>query len=194
MANKLNLINEQIEQLGNSERVTKALLALLSREILEYVIINDGVEGNNKGSEDSQVVNRLLNVLTPINLKVAIAFFQHHLAFNFDKDAMVFGKKDKGQWNRKYELVEKFLADKDNTIWTWADRNIDVAPKPMDFAKLNQAMGQLIKKAEKANLGHDNVVRAMLSNGITPQELLDVIQAAANEPEHKEEVQEQQAA
>lgn len=174
-------INELIDQIGNAERITKAALLELSRTVLEYIVVNDGTEGNNKGSEDSQVANRLLDVLTPVNRKVAQAFFRHFLAFHWNEEESKFSGKDKKQWQRKLELVQEFLAEPHNNIWTWADRNIDIAPKPMDFAKLNQAMGQLIKKADKANLGHGNIVRAMLANGVTGEEILAVIQAMADE-------------
>lgn len=183
------LIDELISKLGESERVTKDAMRSLSRDVLEYVMV-DG--GNGKASEDSQVINQLLAVLTPVNKKVAMAFFQHFAAFNFNADDGTFGKKDKQQWARKVEKVEEFLKNADNDIWVWADRNIEVAPKPMDFAKLNQAMGQLIKKADKANLGHGNIVRAMLANGISPDELLEVIQAMADE-QPGEQVEEQPA-
>ncbi len=185
MAN-LNNINNLIDEIGKAERITKDALRILSRELLEYIVVNDGVEGNNKGSEDSQVANRLIDVLTPVNRKVAIAFLRHFLAFHIKEDEdgkfIAFTGKDKKQWQRKLELVQQFLAEPHNNIWTWADRNVDIVPKPMDFAKLNAAMGQLIKKADKAKLGHGNIIRAMLANGITNDEILLVIKEMADAP------------
>lgn len=185
MAN-LARINELIESIGNAERITKAALSELSRSVLEYIVVNDGVEGNNKGSEDSQVANRLIDALTPVNRKVAIAFFTKYLAFHAELDEdgqhVAFRGKDKKQWNRKTDMVREFLTDPHNNIWTYAQREIDIVPKPMDFAKLNQAVGQLIKKANKAKLGNQSVVQAMLSNGITVEDLLAVINAQADAP------------
>ena len=198
---QLNKINELIASLGDAEKITKAALSVLSRDVVEYIMVNDGVEGNNKGSEDSQVANRLLDVLTPVNKKVAIAFFSHFIAFMHVTDGggefSAFGKKDKKQWESKLDKAKEFLADPHANIWSWADRNIDIAPKPMDFAKLNAAMGQLIKKADKAALGHDNIIRAMLANGISLDELLAVIHAEGDKapvPANDEEVPEEKEA
>lgn len=191
-------INELIEALGNAEKVTKESLITLSRDVLEYIMVD---QGNGKASEDSQVANRLLDVLTPVNKKVCIAFLSHFLAFHTSKNEegefVSFGKKDKQHWDKKLDLVISFLAEPHNNVWTWADRNIEIAPKPMDFAKLNQAMGQLIKKAEKAHLGHENVIRAMLANGISLDELLVVIKAAGEQDkpaEEQDKLPEEQAA
>lgn len=170
--NKLVSISLKIEQVAGAERITKQILAELSREVLDYVVLD---------SQDSQVVNRLLSALTPINKKAATLFFQAFLAFNFNADDGAFGKKDKKDWDKKLEKVNEFLADPLNTLWTWADRNIELAPVPMDFAKLNAAMGSLIKKADKAKLGHNNVVRALLANGITTDDILEVLKAMADE-------------
>lgn len=189
---QLNKINELIEQIGAAECITKATLSTLSRDVIEYIMVNDGVEGNNQGSADSQVANRLLDVLTPVNKKVAIAFFSHFLAFHHvteeDGSFTAFGKKNKKDWEGKLDKAKEFLADPHSNLWSWAERNIEVVPKPMDFAKLNAAMGQLIKKADKAALGHDNIIRAMLANGIGLDELLAVIHAEGNKaPEQQEE-------
>lgn len=180
MAN-INQINELIDAVGNSERITKQALTELSRTILEYVVVNDGVEGNNKGSEDSQVVNRLLAALTPVNKKVGMSFFRHFLAFHFDEEGMKFGSKNKKQWDKKEELVKEFLGEPHNNIWTWADRNIEIIPKPMDDKKLNAAIGQIVKKATKAGLGHGNIIKALIVNGVDAGEIITILNAMGEE-------------
>jgi len=185
-------INASIETIQNAEKVTKAVLSEVSRLILEYICIDTD---DGKASEDSQVANRLIDVLTPVNRKVAIEFFVKLLPFHVirseEGEFIGFGKKDKKQWEPKVEKIVEFLADPHQNIWTWADRNIELVAKPMDFAKLNQAMGQLIKKAEKAKLGHENVVRALLANGISIEDLMLVIKQAAEDAPNEEQQEEQ---
>lgn len=181
-------INTKIESIENAEKITKVVLSELSREILEYICL-DTADG--KASEDSQVANRLVAVLTPVNKKVAIEFFTKILPFHVTRDEegafVSFGKKDKKAWEKKVDYIKEFLADPHQNIWTWADRNIEIVAKPMDFAKLNQAMGQLVKKAEKANLGHSNIVRALLANGITTDDILATLKAMADEEPKEQE-------
>ena len=181
-------INTKIDSIESAEKITKVVLSELSREILEYICI-DTADG--KASEDSQVANRLIGVLTPINKKIAIEFFRKILPFHVTRDEegtfVSFGKKDKKAWEKKVDYIKEFLADPHQNIWTWADRNIELVAKPMDFAKLNQAMGQLIKKADKANLGHNNIVRALLANGVTTDDILATLKAMADEQPKEQE-------
>jgi len=188
-------INESIETLQNAEKVTKAVLSELSRSILEYICVDTD---DGKASEDSQVANRLIDVLTPVNKKVAVEFFVKMLPFHVlrteEGEFQAFAKKDKKQWESKVDKIVEFLSDPHQNIWTWAERNIELVSKPMDFAKLNQAMGQLIKKATKAKLGHDHIVQAMLANGISMEDMMVVIKAAIVEQPKPEEQEQLKAA
>ena len=62
MAN-LATINTKIEALAQAEKVTKAVLSELSRELLDYVLVD--------GTHDIAAVNRTLAVLTPMNKQTA---------------------------------------------------------------------------------------------------------------------------
>lgn len=182
---QLQVIDANIARLGDAEKVTKDILGILSRDVVEYIMLDNG-EG--KPSEDSQVANRLLGCLTPMHRKVTEKFLRSVIAFHWDDENKKFIGKDKKNWQAKQEKAKQLLSDRRSNIWTWADKNVEIIRKPLDFAKLNQAMGQLIKKADKAQLGHDNIIRAMLANGITGEEILTVINAMANEaPDEKNE-------
>lgn len=176
---EINNLESRIDIVIGNEKITKSMLVDISRDAVQLLMLE-------AEHPDSRIVNKLIDGLTPVNKKVAIAYFRHFLAFHILTDEegsfLSFGGKDKKQWDKKKEAAEEMLADPHQNIWTWADRNIEVAPKPMDFAKLNQAMGQLIKKANKAKLGSQSVVQAMLSNGITVEDLLAVINAQADAP------------
>ena len=64
-------IDEAITALGNAEKVTKAKLTFLSRNVLTYLVQN--------GSTDIACVDRLLSVCTPMNRETARLFFDHFL-------------------------------------------------------------------------------------------------------------------
>ena len=182
-----------IAELGQAERITKDKLAILSRAILTYILVDDGSDVH-KPAEDSQVINQLLEVLTPLNKKVAVAFFSAFAGFFFDDELSTFGKKDKKRYDGKRDKAIEFLKVEDNTIWTWAERNIVVQPTPMDFAKLNQVIGNIIKKAEKANLGHDQVLKACLANGVSINDMMNLLAEMAKQEQPAEQQQEQAAA
>ena len=125
-------VNSKIVKLGKAEKVTKALLGELSRDLLAYVAVQE--------SWDVAAINRLLAVLTPINKKTAVLFFSHFLPFSFNKDEGNFGAMAKNKEKKakdKEESLAKvgvFLADEDNNIWTYAEENIKVEQKPVDYA------------------------------------------------------------
>lgn len=179
MAN-INKINALIEELGASERITKAHLSVLSRSILEYIMIDDGnQEGvvgiNATGSEDSQVANRLLEILTPVNRKVTTLFFKHFMPFFFDEETLLFKGKNKGQWPKKLLACRTFLADPHQNIWSWAERNVQHEVKPYSVETVVKTVKSLITKCKEAGIGNDEVVKAMLEGGITANEIVAVL-------------------
>ena len=72
----IKTINTKIEAVHASERITKAVLGELSRDLLEYIYVND--------SQDITPVSRLLSGLTPMNKATSILFFKNFLAWKFD--------------------------------------------------------------------------------------------------------------
>jgi hypothetical protein len=156
--NKLSVINTKITALGNAEKVTKAVLAELSRELLDYVMID--------GTHDIAAVNRTIGVLTPVNRKVAIEFFGAFTSHKFNEGTQAFGGKDRKKHDAVLAECTEFLADETNNIWTWADKNIDVTPKPKDyFNKLAKLVEKALSDESEGILAVD-VVNAILAAGI----------------------------
>lgn len=169
----MDAIIKKIKTLAAHENVSKGLLSELSREILTYVMVDNGT---GKASEDSQVMNRLLEVLTPVNYRAVFAFFQTFTGFVADADTKTFGRKDKANFIKKQEKAIEFLADAENNIWTWAARDLEIEAKPVDFAVIQKQMGNLIKKAEKNGMNNTHVVQALLVNGISVEDILVILQ------------------
>lgn len=130
--NTIKQINVKIDTLANAERITKKVLAELSRDILEYIYLpnEDG-----KVSEDISPINRVLAVLTPMNKATAILFFKNFVSWKFDDVAFLFTKKNKKNFEDKLLAVELFLVNEDSNIWTWAANNVTIEPKAIDWTK-----------------------------------------------------------
>lgn len=185
IANNLKAtIVSRIDALKASEKITKAELSAVSRECLLYV----------PDSDDIDVVNRLLNVLTPMNRATAVLFFRHFLMWEFEEDADRFGaklKKEK-QVKRKQDLIDTFLANEDNDIWTWAKTEVTVDYKPKQFAaQITKAVQAALKGEVKDNgetppLSPQDVVAAVLIGGITVVDMIEVAQQRAAEMEEAE--------
>lgn len=174
MTTKATLI-KTIASIAKSEANVKVKLAEISRDLLEYICI--------QGSNDIDTVNRLLNVLTPMNKKTCEMFFTHFLPFNFDKDSGVFTDKMRGErkLDKLTEQADTFLANDGNNIWTWAKDNVKVEAKAVDYLKKIEGD---IKKAldpEKGGLDQAEVLIAVMNGGLTPQAIIAVLEAMGNE-------------
>lgn len=154
----VNNIITNIEAIEQSERITKGALATLSRDILTYM----GVELSN----DIGLVNRLVGALTPMNKAVAIKFFGEFLPFS-EKEG-VFGKKLKGDkaCNKRYDAIATFLSEEGNTIWTWAEVNVEVTKKPKDYqSKIEKLVSKALADDEEG-ISQEDVLRAVLISGV----------------------------
>ena len=128
-------LSNKVDKCGMAEKMTKKLLGELSRELLPYVY----------ESKDVAIVNRLIGVLTPVNKKVAIEFFKAFVGWTFNADTNEFGKKQKdAPYTKKSYASDTFLANKDNTLWTWAETEIEVAPKAKNYG---MKISKLVDKA-----------------------------------------------
>ena len=149
-SNKIGIINTKITKLGDAEKITKKLLGELSRDILEYVVIDE--------SWDSDAINRLLNVLTPVNRGVARLFFETFTPFIVEEGVFLGMPKDKKEKQaakiKATTAVTEFLFNEDNTLWTWAATEVE----PPQLAKpltLDQMMHYIERIASgKANKGN----------------------------------------
>ncbi len=166
----------KIDTLGKAEKVTKQLLGELSRELLEYIIVDE--------SNDIATVNRLLSVLTPMNQKTAVLFFDTFLPFILDTDTNTFGKKTKGEKKVK-EFVDAslaFLDTEDNNIWTWAALNVEIKAKPVDYAKKIEKDVYKALNNDENPLDPSEVLKAVLAGGLDVADIVDLMAAMAEEP------------
>lgn len=177
-AKLLNTINENITIIAASERVTKDTLSVLSRDLLEYIVLN--------GSNDIGTVNRLLDVLTPMNQNAAVLFFNHFLPFQQDDQGVAFGvkTKDKKQLAKYQERVETFMADPLNDIWTWAIRNIEMKPRQAFADRIGAVVKQALAGIEDTDeregleaISPSDVIKAIMVAGVT----LDDVWAAIDD-------------
>lgn len=154
----------QVKKLAGAEKITKEVLRELSRSTLEALHV----------TEDVAYINKVVSALTPVNRKVAILFF--HQFAGFRQENGVFGKKDKSKYEAAKAAAMAFLEDPMNNIWSWAEREVDIAPKEFDINQVTKATERFIKKATDAGMGQADVLRAMFKAGFTPDALLAVMQ------------------
>jgi hypothetical protein len=150
-----------IDALQQSENVTKRELKVLSRSVLEA----------HHSTGDIVFINKLVSVLTPVNKKVAIIFFKAFSGFQWDDQNKVFTKKSKKGYDKAHTAYVEFMADPNNNIWSWAERNVEVEPKPFDVSKVTTFIKSALKKAEQRD-----VLKAVLDGGIDADTLFALIE------------------
>lgn len=152
-----------LRALIKAEKVTRSELMTLSRSVLEAV----------HETGDISYVNRILEVLTPVNRKVAKLYFQMFTGFRYDSESDTFTRKDKKNYDEKKEACDKFLTDPLNNIWSWAGRHVDVEPKAFDAESLKKSIETIIKKATKSNINKMEILKATMDAGFTMDELIE---------------------
>jgi hypothetical protein len=148
-------IESNIVLVAAAEKVTKAALRTLSRELIAYVYETD----------DIAMVNRLLQVLTPVNKRVACLYFPTFIAWAFNEKTCAFGKQSKAKaFNKKYEAACDWLKAESNDIWLWADNEIQMQVKPKNYgAKLTQLVTKALKD-EDEGLTAKEILYAILAS------------------------------
>ena len=154
-----------LETLAQAESITKRELKGLSRDILVAI----------HNTEDSAFLNRLTAVLTPVNKKVMVHFLTHFSGFHYDDKTELFTKKNKPYYQKAMEASSLFLEEPHNNVWTWAERNIDVMPKPFDVSAITKYMQGALKKAQENGLSQKDVMKAVFASGIEIDCLMDVL-------------------
>lgn len=173
----LTRITKRIDKLAASEKVTKAELSALSRELLFYVLTG---HEDTPASYDVQAVNRLLGVLTPMNQRTSVLFFAHFLPFAFDENELKFGKLQQKKKDKFIQQAREFLEDETNDIWAWAARNVKVEKKPVDWSKKISSDIQKALNAEGDDaLTAKEVMVAVLAGGIGVDDLTDMLDIIA---------------
>lgn len=154
------LFNAALDAVRNAESVTKRELKGMSRDLLAVLHAKGGeMEG------DVQFINALLGVVTPMNRRTLVLYFQAFTGFHHDGDTGLFTKKDKKAYEEKRDAALKFLDDPHNNVWTWAERNVEVEVKPFDVNKVTTFIANALKKTKGDQLA---VLRAVFAGGITP--------------------------
>lgn len=172
MSNQLlTTINGRIEKLASSERVTKAELGAVSREILTYTL----------QQWDSQVCNRLVSVLTPRNKQVAILFFKAFTPFVVDKTTGLFsGIRNKEAKAKSEEAIHAFL-ESGQTIWEWdKENNEDIeAKKPNYVGNITRN----VKGAIESGSDRREIIQAVFAGGVSAEEVMAVLAAMEDQQE-----------
>lgn len=163
----------RINAIAQSERITKAELSAVSREALLLLV----------ESEDIRPINAVLgvttdgkSVLSPANKRVANRFFKAFVAFSIDGDVdtqLQFTKKKPKQWEKSVDQIMGFLADESNDIWSWQRENLQMEPKPVNYAK---RLTDTTKKAlESGEIQAVEILQAVMDGGISTDVLLQLI-------------------
>lgn len=155
--------SKSIRSLAGAEKKTKELVRQLSRDVLEA----------HHETGDVAFINKFVSVLTPMNKRTAVLFFKA-FSGHVEKDG-IFGSKDKKHYEEKVEASRLFLEDPLNNMWSWAEVHVQMEAKPLDLNAFNKRMGQLLKKADEAEIPHAEVVKAILANGITVHEIMALL-------------------
>lgn len=153
----------QVKKLAASEKVTKEVLRELSRSALEA----------HHATEDVAYINQVVSALSPVNRKVAILYFTEFSGFR--QEGGVFTKKDKAAYENAKAAAVAFLEDPMNNIWSWAEREVDIAPKEFDINQVTKQTERMLKKAGDAGVAQADVLRAMFKAGFDVDALLAVV-------------------
>ncbi len=170
--NLLVTINTRIDAIRASEKITKVELGSISRELLLYV----------PDSKDIDAVNRLLDVLTPMNYRTAQMFFANFLPWVWDEKNNRFAAMSKGDKaiNGKLDSVKAFLEEPANNIWLWAERNIKLEPVKTPFGERLTALVAKSLKGEKGldPIGKADIVAAVMAGGVSAGDLINIMEEA----------------
>lgn len=167
----LNSFNQSFDKnlkaLQKAEKLTKELVKEMSRDVLLALHI----------TQDSGKVNQFIGALTPVNRKVAILFFKEFSGFKWDEDDATFGKKDKKNYDKAAKKANDALEDPHFNLWTWADKHVDVAKKPLKLADVTKFIEKTLKRANEEGIAQSEVIKAILDGGLEFDTLLKVIDA-----------------
>lgn len=164
----------KVSRLGKTENVSKTLLSELSRSILSYHL---------NGGHDVRIVNKLLTVLSPVNMKVARLYFKYFLPYRFNDETNQFGglilKEAKKE--QLYLAMGSFLHDAANDIWSWEKNHITIDEKPaINYAK---KVTSTIKTALEHQVDKGDILKAVLDGGLSMEDLIKGLEAIASEPQ-----------
>ncbi len=189
-----NVVYARLDAILSAEKVTRVELAALSRELLDYVV----------ATHDIDIVNRLINGLTPMNSKIAIMFFKHFLPWSVEEANEQFSRFGKmldkpKQIKRRTDMIVEFLSDEDNTIWTWAEDNVQVEQRNINLVDgFEKALVKAIEGVDTDKTHGEPVDKADLvltmMKHITMEEMMDTLTALETQVQAEEQSVMQEAA
>lgn len=162
---------KNLSSLKKAEKATKELVRHMSREVLEAHHVTG----------DVKYINEFVSVLTPMNRKVAIMYFNEFSGHN-EMDG-VFGKKNKKGYDEALAKSNEFLEDPMNNMWSWAERNVKVEKKAIDYkAKIIKDIQASMDADKNENpLDESEVLEAVLAAGISAATILRLMEKIAAE-------------
>jgi len=156
---------EAIESIKGAEEITRREVRALSRSVLSALHITENVG----------YLNKFLEVLTPVNRKAMVIYFQAFTGFHYDSKGEVFTKKNKPAYDEACAKAEKFLDDPMNNFWSYAQREIKVEGKEFSMDAVTKGVEGFLKKAAKNNFSEVDVMRAILKGGISADTIIAIM-------------------
>lgn len=170
MSNLKTVVYQRLDAIAAAEKITRVELSALSRELLIYV----------PETNDIDIVNRLIGVLTRMNERTAVLYFGHFLPWVQEKDTQGnftrFGKKMEGDKKvaKRMALIADWLKDEANDIWSWSDANIELKQRDL-VSPIGRAINKALEGDEKTDtppVSALDVVAAIFGSKLTMSDLI----------------------
>lgn len=164
-----------LETLAGAEKITKETLRSLSREMLDSVHVGG----------DIQPVNRLLDVLTPMNRSACVEFFKEFSGHYYQANEQKFAKKDKKNYEAKYAAASEFLDDPLNNVWSWLQREgLEVGKgKVFKLENVTKYIERALEQAKEAKIDQADLFKAMVKGGLDVKLIEGILEGMAGQEE-----------
>lgn len=172
-------IEKRVNAFIGTERTSKLELSKLSRDLLTYVY--DDFAAENK-CNDTPMINRLIDGLTPANKRVACQFFPKFLGWDWDKENQKFLKKSKGKvYDKKLAEAKQALEDPDFNMWSWYEaKGVKPEKAPVDHKKkLGNALKAGLNAEGDAKLSISDIATVLFAQGVSMRNLMKAAEAYA---------------
>jgi hypothetical protein len=170
-----------LDVIRDAEQTTRRELAPLSRTLLQAL---HGIDADALMTGDLTYINKLIPVLTTPVQKFFVAFLGEFSGYHFDEKLNCLTKKNGKTYLDCLNNARKFLEDPHNNLFTWAKEQ-QVAG-PWTLAKVTTFMDRALKKAVENDISRSDVLKAALTSGFTPVEIMEVIEQMAKEKAEQE--------
>ena len=170
-----------LDSIREAEAVTKRELGAMSRTLVAS-IHGFGDAADLAGETD--YINRLLPILTPMHRKLAVNFFRHFSGYNFDDKLGTFTKKNKVKYMDARAEAELLMAEKHplieenhpQNIWGWAEHLKLENPKVFNPEKVTKFVKNQIGLATGAGLSKIDVLSAVFEGGFGMDDVVAMLE------------------